>query len=190
MTGIESSELGWRDVLWSVAIGIAAAFLLFPLFASIAHGQTADGAPSTDSLAMLLGVAGPVAWPFGLALGTEFLRSVVPAWRRGVRADPKALAAVDRVRAALAGQEAESLEMLRRLAVATGGPSDSAKTVLRIVPVAAGVLAGLAGLTPAFGGGAHAELFGGIVSGFFAALFGGSLVKAVRDRLDGDRRAP
>ena len=105
---------------WSVLGALSLAMVFLPACVAVANAQPVDGGSSADSLAMLLGVAGPVAWPFGLALGTEFLRSLVPAWRRGVRADPRALAAVDRVRTALAGEEPESLELLQAVLVVPG----------------------------------------------------------------------
>jgi len=146
MTAQEPS-LGWREVAWSVAVGIAAAFLLMPLFASIAQGQPVDVPPEEVALD-LVGIAVSATV---LALATEWLRSLVPQWRRG------------------------------------GDMGELAKTALRIVPVALGVAAALAGWAPPVGDGSNPELFGGVGAGLIASLFGGSLVTAVRDRLPGAR---
>lgn len=77
------TQIDWDEVVnrtaWSVLVGIAAAFLLLPLFASIAHGQPVDVPPEEVALD-LVGIAVSATV---LALATEWLRSLVPAWRRG-----------------------------------------------------------------------------------------------------------
>lgn len=168
---------------WSVLAALAFAMVLMPACVAVAQAQ--DGGADVASA---LGIAGPIAWPVGLAFATEFLRSIVPAWQRGVRADANALAAVDHFRS-LPGADPVHVETLRKLAAATGGPSDLAKTGLRIVPVAAGVIFGLLGATPAIGGGAYAEVFGGALAGFVASLFGGSIMKKARDKFGEGKRA-
>lgn len=111
--------------------------------------QAADVPPE----AYALDLAGLALWATGLALATEWIRSLVPAWRRG------------------------------------GEPmGELAKTLLRVVPVALGIGAALAGWAPAVGDGSNPEMFGGVGAGLIASLFGGSLVSAVRDRLPSGRR--
>ena len=111
--------------------------------------QAADVPPE----AYALDLAGLALWATGLALATEWIRSLVPAWRRG------------------------------------GEPmGELAKTFLRVVPVALGIGAALAGWAPAVGDGSNPEMFGGVGAGLIASLFGGSLVGAVRDRLPSGRR--
>lgn len=173
----------WDEVLgriaWSLMVGVASAFLLLPLFASIARGDPTEVAPE----AVALDLAGLAVTATVLALATEWVRSLVPAWRRGRGADPAALTAVDAARAT--GLAGAHLETLRRLAVATGGPSETAKTALRVVPVLLGVAAAALEWAPAVGDGSTPRMFGGVGAGLIASLFGGSLVGAVRSRLPG-----
>lgn len=174
------------QVAWSVMVGVSSAVVLLPLFASVASAQPLVVEPAEVGMDL----AGLAAMATGLALATEWLRSLVPAWRRGTKADAAALAAVDAARAA--GLAGAPLETLRRLAVATGGPGEAAKTALRVVPVLLGVVAALVGMAPAVGDGSNPEALGGIGAGLIASLFGGSLVSAVRSRLPGAsaRRVP
>jgi len=76
-------RLDWDEIVdrtaWSILCGVMAAFLLLPLFASIARGQTTDVPPEEVAFDLVgLAVSATV-----LALATEWLRTLVPAWRRG-----------------------------------------------------------------------------------------------------------
>ena len=166
----------------SVVLGLAGSILLGPACTSIAHAQGLEVAEPAEATSF--GITALVAvWAPFLAVLTEWVRGFVPAWRRGVNADPRALAAVDRFRAL--GGAVEDVEVLRALAVATGGPGPWAKTLLRIVPVVIGSGASwamnAAGVDPTYNPG----VIGGTFAGLLASQFGGSLVKAVRDRLPG-----
>jgi len=176
---------------WSVLCALALAMVLMPACVAVATAQPLD----VDPQAVVYDLGGVLmVWAPILAAATEWIRGFVPAWRRGTKADPAALAAVDTLRLATVGTPlagvADAIEVVRKLAAATGGPSDLAKTVLRIVPVALGLVAGLLGAAPAVGDGSHPEVLGGIGAGLIASLFGGSLVKALRDRVGGGRIGP
>lgn len=167
-----------RQAAWAILIGLCAAMLV-PACVGVARADAIPVAPE----AVALDIGGMSVWAVGLALAVEWVRSLVPGWRRGVRADAKALAAVDHVRAL--GADPAHVETLRRLAVATGGLSETAKTALRIVPVLLGVIAGVAGWAPAVGDGSQPEIVGGVGAGLVASLFGGQIMSAVRSRLPG-----
>lgn len=181
MNTIDWDEFCGR-LVWSLLVGVAAAFLLLPMFASIAQGQPVDVEPE----AVALDLAGLALTATVLALATEWLRSLVPAWQRGAKADPSALMAVDAARSL--GLAADHLETLRKLAVATGGMGELAKSGLRVVPVVLGIAAAFLEWAPAIGDGSAPRVFGGVGAGLIASLFGGSLVSAVRDRLPGSRK--
>lgn len=172
-----SDSIRWAA--WSLLVGTCAAAILGPSCVAVAQAQSMPVEPE----AVALDLAGLALTATVLALATEWVRSLVPAWRRGRGADPAALAAVDAARAL--GLGGAHLEALRRLAVATGGPSEAAKTALRVVPVLLGVAAAALEWAPAVGDGSTPRMFGGIGAGLVASLFGGSLVGAVRSRLPG-----
>lgn len=153
----------WDEIVdraaWSLLCGIMAAFLLLPLFASIARGDELiiagalmGGGGDVPPEEVAFDLVGLAVSATVLALATEWLRTLVPAWRRG------------------------------------GEMGELAKTGLRIVPVLLGVAAAFAGWAPPIGDGSQPEMFGGVGAGLVASLFGGSLVTAVRDRLPGSRR--
>lgn len=173
----------WDEIVdrtaWSILIGVMGAFLLLPLFASLAHGETVEVPP----VEVAFDIGGIVMLAFGLAIATEAIRAFVPKWRRGVQANPAALAAVDAAR--VLGLQGEHLEVLRRLAVATGGPGELAKALLRIVPVVLGLGAAFIGWAPSVGDGTNPETFGGVLAGLVASQFGGQLMSAFRSRLPG-----
>lgn len=176
-------------LLYSALAGISAMMILTPLCANVAHAQVTEvpiGEVGFD-------VGGMAALAVVLALATEFLRGFMPAWRRGSNADPAALAAIDHIRSVMGDTRTpetdKAVEILRKLAVATGGMPSWAKNALRVVPVVLGVLAALAGWAPAVGDGSNPQVIGGVGAGLVASLFGGSLVGAVRSRLPAPRRA-
>lgn len=154
----------WDEIVdraaWSLLVGVMAAFLLLPLFASIARGDEliiagalmGGGGGDVPPEEVAFDLVGLAVSATVLALATEWLRTLVPAWRRG------------------------------------GEMGELAKTGLRIVPVLLGVVAAFAGWAPPIGDGSQPEMFGGVGAGLVASLFGGSLVTAVRDRLPGSRR--
>lgn len=183
-----SQEHDWDELAsrlaWSLMVGLASAFLLLPLFASLAHGQPLDVEPEV----VAFDLASVAVCATVLVLATEWLRSLVPSWQRGARADANALAAVDHFRS-LPGADPAHVETLRKLAVATGGPGELAKSALRAVPVAFGIVAALLGWAPAVGDGSNPQMFGGVGAGLVASLFGGQIMSAVRSRLPGVRRA-
>lgn len=186
----QPTSRNWDELVdrtaWSILCGVMAAFLLLPLFASIARGQPIEPPPEEVAFDLVgLAVSATV-----IALATEWLRTLVPAWRRGGGADPAALAAIDHIRSVMGpgpypAEVATAIEVLRKLAVATGGPGELAKTGLRIVPVLLGVAAAFAGWAPPIGDGSNPEMFGGVGAGFVASLFGGQLMSAFRSRLPG-----
>jgi hypothetical protein len=164
---------------WSVLGALSLAMMLLPACVAVAHGQPVDVPPEE----VAFDLAGIVMLAFGLSIATEAIRAFVPQWRRGVQANPAALAAVDAAR--VLGLQGDHLEVLRRLAVATGGPGELAKALLRVVPVALGLGAAFVGWAPSVGDGSSPETFGGVLSGLVASQFGGQLMSAFRSRLPG-----
>lgn len=79
----QPTSRNWDELVdrtaWSILIGVMGAFLLLPLFASLAHGQPIEPPPEEVAFDLVgLAVSATV-----LALATEWLRTLVPAWRRG-----------------------------------------------------------------------------------------------------------
>jgi len=166
-------------VAWSVLWALSLAMMFLPACVAVANGQPLDPQPAE----VAFDIGGIVLLAFGLTIATEVIRGFVPQWRRGVKANPAALAAVDAARAL--GLAGEHLEVLRRLAVATGGPGELAKALLRIVPVVLGLGAAFIGWAPSVGDGTSPETFGGVLAGLVASQFGGQLMSAFRSRLPG-----
>jgi hypothetical protein len=167
----------------SLALGVAGAILLGPACVSIAHAQGIDSVGGV-AVGSDLGISALVLlWAPLFTLLTEWFRGFVPAWRRGVNANPKALAAVDRFRA-LGGDPAD-VEVLRNLVVATGGPSDAAKMVLRVVPVVMGVAAPFVMSALPVDQTYNPGIVSALIAGLIAAQFGGTIMKGIRDRMPG-----
>lgn len=163
---------------WSALTALVLAMMLTP--ACVAVAQPLDVPPE----AVALDLTSLVACAVVLVMLTEWIRLFVPAWHRGAKADANALAAVDHFRA-LPGADPAHVETLRRLAVATGGPSDLAKNLLRAVPVALGLVSAVLEWAPAVGDGSYPRMFGGVGAGLLASLFGGQIMSAIRSRLPG-----
>ena len=64
------------DIVWGLLVALVLAVVFAPF---VAWGQTPDVPPE----AYVLDLAGLALWATGLALATEWIRSLVPAWRRG-----------------------------------------------------------------------------------------------------------